>query len=187
MTKSKPSTVAVSAAPSGSWVQVERRALEKWAKLTVENPRASALLQVILARLGPHNALVASQSTLAELAGCSLSTIQRAIKTLREGRWIDVKQIGPTGTACAYVVNDEVVWTGKREGKRYALFSASVIVAEAEQSKAEIPTEPLVQLPAMYPGERQLPTGDGLPPPSQPSFPGMEPDLPSIETGPERP
>jgi len=31
----------------------------------------------------------------------------------------------------------------------------------------------------MYPGERQLPIGDGLPPPSQPLIPGMEPDLPA--------
>jgi|GEM_PF-4901126 len=30
--------------------------------------------------------------------------------------------------------------------------------------------------------ERQLPTGEGLPPPSQPSFPGMEPDLPADST-----
>jgi DNA-binding transcriptional MocR family regulator len=145
----------------------------------MENPRASALLQLILARMGPHNALVASQVTLAELTGCSLSTIQRAVRVLRNGWWIEVKQIGPTGTACAYIVNDEVVWSGPREGKRYALFSASVIVAEAEQPKTALSEEPLIQLPAMYPGERQLPTGDGLPPPSQPALPGMEPDLPT--------
>src|SRR3546814_3336582 len=39
----------------------------------------------------------------------------------------------------------------------------------------------LHRLPNLFPGERQLPSGPGLPPPSEPSFPGMEPDLPAIE------
>lgn len=34
----------------------------------------------------------------------------------------------------------------------------------------------------LYSGERQLPTGPGLPPPSSPSLPGMEPDLPAKQT-----
>ena len=31
------------------------------------------------------------------------------------------------------------------------------------------------------PGERQLPTGPGEDPPSQPAIDGMEPDLPSLQ------
>jgi hypothetical protein len=31
----------------------------------------------------------------------------------------------------------------------------------------------------MRSGERQMPVGDGLPPPSEPPLPGLEPDLPA--------
>src|SRR3546814_2953962 len=75
--------------------------------------------------MGRHNAIVASQTTLAKAAHCSLPTLKRALSILREQGWIEVRQIGPTGTACAYVINDRVAWTGKRDGIRYSLFSRS--------------------------------------------------------------
>jgi hypothetical protein len=117
------------------------------------------------------------------MAGCGLNTLKRALSVLREGNWIEVRQIGPTGTACAYVVNDRVAWSGNRDGIRYSLFSASVLLADNEQpDKDEIGLQPsLHPVPDLYPGEKQLPTGPGLPPPSQPSFDGMEPDLPATE------
>jgi hypothetical protein len=34
-------------------------------------------------------------------------------------------------------------------------------------------------------GEQQMPSGEGLEPPSQPSFEGMEPDLPAIVRDPD--
>src|SRR3546814_14432972 len=43
-------------------------------------------------------------------------------------------------------------------------------------------TTPLRSLRRLPPiGERQLPHGDGLPPPSQPFLDGIEPDLPATE------
>lgn len=175
-------TVGMTTTPGGSWVQVEREALERSAALTLSNPRAAALMQIIIARMGRHNALVASQKTLARLAGCSDRTIRTALKVLKEGNWIEVRQIGPTGTANAYIVNDRVAWSGKRDGIRYSMFSAAVLIADDEQpDSAELGSQPpLMRFPTMYPGERQLPTGEGLPPPSQPSLPSMEPDLPAL-------
>ena len=38
----------------------------------------------------------------------------------------------------------------------------------------------LRRIPTLYPGEQQLPTGPGEEPPSQPSIPGLEPDLPAL-------
>src|SRR3546814_7488435 len=76
--------------------------------------------------MGRHNAIVASQTTLAKVAHCSLPTLKRALSILREQGWIEVRQIGPTGTACAYVINDRVAWTGKRDGISYRLFSAEI-------------------------------------------------------------
>jgi len=175
--------VGLTTAPGGTWVQTERAAHEKWAKLSVSNPRASSLLHVIVAQMGRHNALIASQSNLARAAHCSVATLKRCLAVLRAENWIEVRQIGPTGTACAYIVNDRVAWTGKRDGIRYSLFSATVLLSDDEQPDRDdiggLP--PLMHVPSLYPGEHQLPTGPGLPPPSEPSLPGFEPDLPATE------
>jgi DNA-binding transcriptional MocR family regulator len=168
-------------APRGAWVQTERAAHEAWAALLRQSPRAAELLHLLVARVGDHNAVVISQKTLAALMSCNERTVQRALATLREGRWIEVRQIGDRGTVNAYVLNRNVVWSGPRDGIRYALFSAAVVVSDQEQPDCAVLDQqpPLRPLPALYPGERQLPAGDGLPPPSQPSFPGLEPDLPT--------
>lgn len=65
-----------------------------------------------------------------------------------------------------------------RNDLRYSLFSATVLAAETEQEDRETLEHqlPLRKLPK--PGEAQLPSGEGLPPVSQPFFDGMEPDLP---------
>lgn len=167
--------------PSGTWVQTDRAAHERWAKLAISNPRASAILHVVLSHMGRHNALIVSQATLAGLASCSVRTLQYALKALREGNWMEVRQIGPTGTVNAYIINDQVAWSGKRDGIRYSLFSAAVVLSDAEQpDRNNLGAQPSLQhIPDLLPGERQLPTGPGLDPPTQPSLDGLEPDLPA--------
>jgi hypothetical protein len=162
-------------------VQTERQAHEAWAALLRESPRAAELLHLLVARVGAHNAVVISQKTLASLMGRHVNTVASAITVLRAGRWLEVRQVGDRGTVNAYVLNRNVVWSGPRDGIRYALFSAAVVVSDQEQPDRNDldQREPLRQLPTLYPGERQLPAGEGLPPPSQPALPGMEPDLPA--------
>lgn len=174
----KPMPVA---APSGTWVQTERAAHEAWAALIARSPLAARVMHVFASRVGEHNAVVISQGTLAALLGAHRRSIVRAIDVLAAGRWIEVRQIGDRGTVNAYVLNRNVVWTGARDGIRYALFSAAVVVSDEEQPDRETLDQraPLRQLPTLYAGEQQLPTGDGLPPPSQPHLEGLEPDLPA--------
>ena len=171
----------VTTRPHGTWVQTDRAAHVKWARMAVAEPRASALLHVILAQMGRHNALVVSQATLAKLAGCSARTVRRSLEILSGGHWIEVRQIGPSGTVNAYIVNDRVAWSGPRDGIRYSMFSAAIVVSDTEQpDAAELGAqESLQHIPALFPGERQLPTGPGEPPVSQPSLDGMELDLPT--------
>lgn len=167
---------------AGAWVQTDRSAHEDWARLSVKSPRASALLHLLAARVGEHNAVVVSQAVLAKMMGCNRRTIIRAVEDLIAGGWMETRQIGDRGTVNAYVLNDRVVWHGARDGLRYSLFSAQVLVSEEEQSdRGELgQQEPLRRLPRLFPGEQQLPAGGGLPPPSEPSLPGLEPDLPSL-------
>ena len=76
------------------------------------------------------------------------------------------------------MVNDRVAWDKPRDKLSLSIFSATVVSDAAEQAALDGP--PLRRIPVLFPGERQLPTGPGEEPPSQPSIPGMEPDLPSI-------
>ena len=167
--------------PSGRWLQTERAAHEAWAKLIAEAPKAAQLMHLLVARIGENNAVVISQKNLIRLMGASRPTVQRAVKKLRDDLWIEVRQIGDRGTTNAYVVNDRVAWLGRRDGIRYSLFSAAVIISDDEQpDAAELDRQkPLRQIPSIGRGEQQLPTGPGLAPPSEPSFPGMEMDLPA--------
>ena len=165
------------------WVQTDRRAHEDWARLCVQHPKAGALLHLLAAQVGEHNAVVVSHRVLAKLMGVkSLTTVKTALSVLAAGRWIEIRQIGDTGSVNAYVLNSHIAWSGPRDGLRYALFSATVIVSNAEQPDAAMldNQEPLRPLPRIASDERQLPSGDGEPPPSQPFLDGLEPDLPAL-------
>jgi DNA-binding transcriptional MocR family regulator len=168
--------------PKGQWVQTERAAHEAWATLISKAPKAAQLMHILTARVGEHNAVVVSQKTLSALMRCSRRTVQRSLETLVEDRWIETRQLGDTGTVNAHIINDRVAWSGKREGIRYSLFSAAVILSDEEQpDRDELGhQEPLRRLPSLFRGERQLPSGEGLAPPSAPSLPGMEHDLPAL-------
>lgn len=169
----------------GTWVQTERAAHEAWAGLIGRQPRAAALLHLLVANMDRSGALVASQATLASLMGVSVATVKRALVVLSDECWIDVVRVGSErGGANAYVVNRRVAWADKRENQRYASFDARILVSEAEQAapvRDNLP--PLRQMPSLSPGDMQLPHGDGLPPPAQP--PLVEADLPSLPRDPD--
>lgn len=169
----------------GQWVQTERSAHEAWAKLIEKSPTAARLMHVLTSQIGDHNAVVMSQKTMATLLGCHRNTVNTAVKLLADDNWIEVRQVGGKGSANAYIINDQVAWTGKRDGLRWSLFSAAVIINSDEQlDKDSIGADKaLRRLPRI--GEIQAPAGDGLLPPSQPAFPGLEPDLPAAGFDPE--
>lgn len=172
----------------GTWVQTERAAHEAWAALISRQPRAAALLHLIVANMNRRGALVASQSTLGELMGVSVATVKRALNVLASENWIEVVRVGSErGGVNAYVVNRRVAWADKRENQRFASFDARILVSEAEQ-ESPIPDNlpPLRPLPQLAPGEQQLPAGPGAEPPSQPPMEGLEPDLPAIQRDPDQ-
>jgi DNA-binding MarR family transcriptional regulator len=164
----------------GHFVQTDRAAHEAWARLGTKHPAASAMLHVLAANVGEQNAVVASHKVLAKLMGSSPSTVKRALRTLEQGNWIEVAQIGANGTVNAYVLNSRVAWAEGRDKLRYSRLQAEVLLSEEEQAAGslEADKEALHKLPRL--GELQIPSGQGLPPTSQPAFPGMEPDLPTV-------
>lgn len=162
----------------GTFVQTDRATHEAWAKFSVKRPAASAVLHFLTAHVGHHNAVVIPQKTVAKALGVSDRTVRRAVEDLAAGNWLQVVKIG-AGRECAYVLNDRVCWADKRDNLRLSRFSAEIIADAADQSEQTLTGPALHRLPDMFPGEAQLPSGDGLPPVSQPFLSGMEPALPA--------
>ncbi|MQU35661.1 plasmid replication initiation protein, partial [Pseudomonas helleri] len=76
------------------------------------------------------NAVVCSRNVLAEVTGCSIATVGRAIRVPKDDNWIDTVKIG---NASAYCVNERAFWQAGRNQRQYAIFSATVIAAASEQ------------------------------------------------------
>ena len=137
-----------------TFVMAERKALEAWAHLTMTSPRASALLQHLVARMGHQNAVVIAQKTLAKMMGCNTRTVQRALSDLVKGRWIQIVQLGTTGTVNAYVINSMVAWGESRDQiKRLAVFTANVVADADDQDAAALEHKELRILPITFPPE----------------------------------
>ena len=171
----------------GTWVQTERAAHEAWAGLIGRKPKAAQLLHLLVANMGRNGAVVTSQATLATLMGVSVNTVKRSLTVLGAENWVDIVRVGSErGGVNAYVVNRRVAWADKRSNQRYAAFDARILVSTDEQDASTIAVDRpnLRQLPSLSPGDLQLPAGDGLKPPNQPSIDGLEPDLPSLPRDP---
>ncbi len=129
----------------------------------------------LVSMMGHQNAVVISQKTLGKVMGCTPRTIQRALDDLVKGSWIQVVQIGSTGTVNAYVVNAAVAWGEKREHiGRLAVFHAQVVADAADQTTDLAVRPDLRRVPIIYPPEQALPVGKGEAG-AQIAFPGMEP------------
>lgn len=160
------------------FVQTERKAHEAWADLIARKPKAAALAHHLVANMGSFNAVVVSQGLLAKLMNCSVRTVQTAVSDLVNERWIEVVRLG-RGKEAAYIVNDRVAWGQARKDLQYSRFAANVMADYADQKTAELTHGDLRKVPTLFAGEKQVPDGGGLPPPSQPALDGLEPDLPT--------
>lgn len=164
----------------GQWVQTERSAHEAWSRLCMRKPAAAALLHRLVSSMGHQNAVVVTQAVLAQMLGVTDRTIRSALTALVAERWVQVVRIGK-GKEAAYVVNDRVAWGERRSQLNLSVFSAQVVADAEDQDTETLDAQvPLRRIPALYPGEQQLPAGDGEPPPSQADLDGFEPELPAL-------
>lgn len=76
--------------------------------------------------MGHQNAVVIPQVVLAKLMGCSVDTVQRAVRDLVAEKWISVVRLG-RGKEAAYMVNDRVAWGQSRDQLRLSVFSAAFL------------------------------------------------------------
>lgn len=145
------------------FAMVEKVALHNLDELMRTDMQAARLI-VSLIRLiepGSGGVVVISRAAIAELLDVSLPTVQRALKTLVGGHWVQRIKIGG---AYALAVNKAVAWVGPRGQLGHAVFSATVVASRAEQDAAGLNPGELRQLPMALPGEEVLPIGEAEPP-----------------------
>lgn len=112
-----------------NFLQVEIKTLKEFRRLSDQSPKALKLLFTLAEKMNRMNAIMASNATLAQIAGMSIPTVTRAIKLLKDERWIQVIRVG---TANAYVINSTVFWKSTGDLK-HASFHAQIIATESEQ------------------------------------------------------
>ena len=145
------------------FAMVEKVALHNLDELMRTDMQAARLI-VSLIRLiepGSGGVVVISRAAIAELLDVSLPTVQRALKTLVGGHWVQRIKIGG---AYALAVNKAVAWVGPRGQLEHAVFSATVVASRAEQDAAGLNPGELRQLPMALPCEEVLPIGEAEPP-----------------------
>jgi len=150
-----------------NFVQVSRAYMKEWRLLTRKNALASEILLYLVEYMGrTTNAVVCSYSTLMEVTGVSRASVARAVKILKEDRWMEAVKIG---NATAYCVNAKAFWQAGRNQKKYAVFQATVIASSSDQDSdfLEKSKQDLRYIPFVGSKERALVGNDELPPPDQ--------------------
>ncbi len=176
MPKEKPLRLQASQAMGApiSFAMVEMRALEALHELMRRAPRAAELAVCLISHMRPGSGgvVLASRETMRELLGCSMPTVERALRVLISEGWVQRVKVGG---AHALAINSRVAWVGPRGDLTHAVFEATVIASRSEQDAASLAPPPVRHLPTMQAGEQPVPYGDGLPPPAQPLLSGLEP------------
>jgi hypothetical protein len=103
-------------------------------KLMLEYPTAANVFMFLVENMGDDNALIVSQSTMADYMGLSRRTIQSATNYLFDNKYIDILK---TGTSNIYCINADIAWQQSHSKKKFAKFAARVIISESEQGKIE--------------------------------------------------
>jgi hypothetical protein len=126
----------------------ETEALFALSQMTTKKPRAAALLQFLMSKMGDKNAVVINQKLIAKMMGVSPRTTQYAIADLVSWKWIEVVHLHGPGAVAAYVVNSNVAWAQSRSELHTSTFSATV-VADFDDQPKDAKREKLQPIPAM--------------------------------------
>lgn len=159
---------------SAHFAMIEKVALHNLDELMQQDMQAARLVMSLIRLMEPGSGgvVVISRAAIGELLGVSMPTVQRALKTLVEGGWVQRIRIGG---AYALAVNKAVAWVGPRGQMEHAVFNATVVASRSEQDKYSLDPGELRQIPIAHPDESVLPIGVEPDPPSQPVLEGVSP------------
>jgi len=116
--------------PFKNFVQINKDyyKVEDW--LMAKSPIAYRIFKFLVNNMDGYNAVICSQTVLQETFDVSRVTVSRAIKILKDKKYIDVYK---TGTSNVYAVNKNIVWNSWGTNYQYAKFGANIILSESEQ------------------------------------------------------
>ena len=120
--------------PYKKWVQMNTdenaRNADDW--LISKSPAAYRIFKFLIENMDRYNAVICSYLVMQEKFGYGQATVARAIKLLKEHKYIDVKK---TGTSNIYMINKQLYWNSWGTNYAYAEFGANIIISATEQEK----------------------------------------------------
>lgn len=114
------------------FVQFSRKSMLYYQQLISISPLAARVLIVLAEKMDKANAIVISIDTLCEITERSRSNVCKAIKVLREKKYVQCIKVGNLN---AYVLNSSVFWTSDAKKRVYSKFNATVLASFKEQGK----------------------------------------------------
>lgn len=103
---------------------------EDW--LLKTSPIAYRIFKFLVQNMDKYNAVICSYTVLEETFEVSKPTITRAIKLLKETKYIEIYK---SGTSNVYCINKNIVWSSWGKNYQYAKFGANIILSKTENEK----------------------------------------------------
>jgi len=100
--------------------------------LMLKYPKSAVLFEFLLEHADGYNAVICSEQVLGEVLKSGRTTVYKAIKILKDSKFIDIKK---SGSSNVYLLNKELVWKSWGTNCKYAEFGAKVIISESEQEE----------------------------------------------------
>jgi DNA-binding transcriptional ArsR family regulator len=97
--------------------------------------KAAMILNFILEHMDRKNALCCSYQIFEDKFGYSKSTVQRALKVLKENGYIAVLKVG---SANVYIVNPQFAWSSWNNQKEYCKFDGNILISRKENVDYEL-------------------------------------------------
>lgn len=116
--------------PFKNFVQVNKNAYKAEDWLMAKSPIAYRIFKFLINNMDNYNAVICSYQVLQDTFGVSKPTITRAIKLLKDKKYIDIYK---SGTSNVYAVNKQIVWNSWGTNYDIAKFGANIILSASEQ------------------------------------------------------
>ena len=123
--------------PYENWIQINKDAYKSEDWLMAKSPIAYRVFKFLMNNMDGYNAVVCSYKVLQEYFDISQDTVRRAIKLLKEKKYVDVHK---SGTSNIYTVNKRIAWNSWGKNYRYAKFGANIVLTESEQDSSKVKT-----------------------------------------------
>lgn len=120
--------------PYRNFLQVNKDSYKAEDWLMKESPVAYRLLRFLAQNMDNYNALIFSYVVLQETLGYSRATLSRAVKLLKEKKFIQILKSGITNI---YIINKELYWQSYGSNFSRCEFNAKIIISSEEQDEQD--------------------------------------------------